>query len=644
MKILFHTALILLPVLACAHDERIDLEPMIVEGSALEQTLPAELAAYGAELEVLEREELDRTGVSDVGQALQGTTPGLFVSPKTGRSDYVDVSLQGSRSADVLWLVDGVRINNRLFGGTTPLDSISTHMIERIEVLKGGQGLFYGTQAVAGVVNIVLRSPGDESGGAVTGAVGSLGDRRLAGHASGQGAAGRWLVFGEQDHSDGYRPYRDAAYQDNAREVDRGFSRRSFGGRYHLPAGDNASLQLLWIRNDVEADDPRPANNFKSVNDRDENIVSLKWDHQVTERSGYFFKAYWHDWWTDHTRMGMDTNGNVNVINDRERWGYDDYGFNLKGRHVTAGGSEILGGVDYQSYEGEDFLLRIDGKAETVTAGFVQFRPMLDFSPSTHLALGARYNHADFGGDHSIGHVSLGQPLPGGLELKAHAGTNFRLPSAFELFVTDPSFPAGNENLDPESSTNTNLALSGPLGSRVQWRLGAFYREIEDLIRVDNGTYRNSDELVRVRGGEAGLELGGERGWQLELHGTRARARARDSNRQIDGIPQWFVQAALAREGDHGGWKLSLRHTGDRVTTLSDFGPQPLGHTTVVDGNVWYRFGRERRNRVTLRVENLGDRDYANRISQATQPNGDPFRYETLGVPRNVQLEYSRSF
>jgi len=42
----------------------------------------------------------------------------------------VDISIQGSRTEDVLWLVDGVRINNRLFGGTTPLDSISTPMIE----------------------------------------------------------------------------------------------------------------------------------------------------------------------------------------------------------------------------------------------------------------------------------------------------------------------------------------------------------------------------------------------------------------------------------------------------------------------------------------------------------------------------------
>jgi len=133
---------------------------------------------------------------------------------------------------------------------------------------------------------------------------------------------------------------------------------------------------------------PRPADNFKSFNDRDEHIVSAKWDHQVTEQTGYFVKAYYHDWWTDYTRLGMDTDGNVNIINDLDQWGFEDYGLNLTGRHVLASGSEILGGIDYQRYQGEDFVLRIDGQTEAVTAGFVQYRPHLAFSPSTHLALG----------------------------------------------------------------------------------------------------------------------------------------------------------------------------------------------------------------------------------------------------------------
>ena len=53
--------------------------------------------------------------------------------------------------------MDGVRINNRLYGGTTPLDTLPAAMMERIEVLEGPQSLFYGTQGIAGAINIVTK-------------------------------------------------------------------------------------------------------------------------------------------------------------------------------------------------------------------------------------------------------------------------------------------------------------------------------------------------------------------------------------------------------------------------------------------------------------------------------------------------------
>ncbi|PAU81825.1 hypothetical protein CK501_01340 [Halovibrio salipaludis] len=636
--------LLLSPLSALAADHHMALEELVVQGSALEETLPSELSDYGAELEVIGSEELDRTGVSDIGQALRGNVPGVYLDPKTGRGDYASVSIQGSRSEDVLWLVDGVRINNRLFGSTSPLDSISTHMVERIEILKGGQGLFYGTQAIAGVVNIVLRKPETDSGGNITGAIGSLGDRRLAGHVSNRNEYGRWLVFGEHDHSDGYRPYEDSSFLASARRQKRGFTRSSYGGRYLLDAGEGKSLNALVLRNDAEADFPRNASNFKAVNERDENIVSLKWDHQVTERNGYFIKAYWHDWWTDYTRLSMDSERDVTIVNDRAEWGYDDYGLNLTGRHTTDGGSQILGGVDYQRYQGEDYSLRIDGKTEAVTAGFVQYRPHLSFSPSTHLALGARYNHSNFGDDHSIWNISLKQPLPGDLSLKASVGTNFRLPSAFEMFVIDEDFPAGNEDLEPEESINTNVSLTGHIGEPIKWHLGGFYREIENLINVQDGTYANSDQTVRVHGAEVALNLGGDHGWQLDLDATWADSREGGSNEQIDGIPEWHANATLSWDGDNQGWQLNARHTGDVATTLKDLGQQHYGDHTLLSASAWHEFGVNGANRLTLRLENLRDKEYANGVGQADPAEGAPFRYETLGPPRNVQIEYSRSF
>ncbi|GAA5056306.1 hypothetical protein GCM10023208_20990 [Erythrobacter westpacificensis] len=127
-------------------------EAIIVLGDRLEESVPEELEEYGSRLEIVDGRLIDEAGYVDASQALQSLVPGLYVAPKNGAFDYVNVSLAGSRSSEVLFLVDGVRISNRLYAGTTPLDTIPAHMIERIEVLKGPQALFYGTQAVGGVI------------------------------------------------------------------------------------------------------------------------------------------------------------------------------------------------------------------------------------------------------------------------------------------------------------------------------------------------------------------------------------------------------------------------------------------------------------------------------------------------------------
>src|SRR5690606_10547493 len=125
---------------AAQAEEAGEAEASVVLGDRLEESTPEELERYGSRLELIEGQAIDEAGFFDTAGALQFLAPGLFLTPKSGAFDYVQVSLQGSRTNEVLFLTDGVRINNRLYGSTSPLDSIPASMIERIEVLKGGQG------------------------------------------------------------------------------------------------------------------------------------------------------------------------------------------------------------------------------------------------------------------------------------------------------------------------------------------------------------------------------------------------------------------------------------------------------------------------------------------------------------------------
>ncbi len=131
-------------------DADTSLEQVTVTAKRLEETLPQQLAIYGTRVDTVTAEDIKNGGYVDIAATLEALTPGLSVTSKNGPFDYVHVSLLGSRTDDVLWLVDGVRINNRLYSGTTPLDTIPSAMVERIEVMEDGQALFYGTQAVGG--------------------------------------------------------------------------------------------------------------------------------------------------------------------------------------------------------------------------------------------------------------------------------------------------------------------------------------------------------------------------------------------------------------------------------------------------------------------------------------------------------------
>lgn len=145
-------------------DETGEDPAIVVTSQSLEDTLPQELSRYGNDVVTVSGKQIEDSGAVDVVKALE-TVPGLYIRGRNGRFTYVDVSLQGSRTQDVLWTMDGIRLNNRLYGATSPNDTLPASMIERIEVLRGGERLFYGTQASAGVINVVTRSFTDDFDG-----------------------------------------------------------------------------------------------------------------------------------------------------------------------------------------------------------------------------------------------------------------------------------------------------------------------------------------------------------------------------------------------------------------------------------------------------------------------------------------------
>jgi vitamin B12 transporter len=620
----------------------------------LEETLPQELARYGGGLEVVTAETVRRNAYVDVSQALQMQVPGLFLSPRNGPFSYADIALQGSRTGDVLWLVDGVRINNRLYTSTSPADTLPASMVERIEVLKGGQSLFYGTQAAAGAINIVTRPYADTLTGSLT-----LGGHTHDGvHADAliRGPAGpaRFVAWVSKDEAVGYEAF--DVFQPSATARRRGYDVVSFGGKLGFDLAPDLAVNLYYQHTDAHLDYPNPRLTRLSFNDRDEEIGSLSLDWTASPQVQLSIKGYYHDWDSVYSTVN-NVPGNLAappvIVDDLTYWGYEDYGFAVLAKLNLHRGFEYQLGYDYQNFNGRDEVLLIAQQTETVHALVAQVRTTDDLFESARFAAGVRYNKTDES-EKTVWNLSGRWEATPSIYLEGSVGTSFILPSAEQLFGIDPCCAVGNPNLKPEQSLNGNVAIGGAV-DRFSWQVTAFARKIDDLIADDysqpgfpDGIYINTPGKVRSRGleGQATVQLAEG----LSARGSFAltRTRAAGAGRQFDRIPKAQLKATLSYDPPERpvGASASLLWTGDVYQQVTGFGRVNYGDETVVDLAAYvYVDGDARRHRLTARLENALDQDYATRVNSALiDLSTQRFLYGFRGVPRTLHVSYAYSF
>jgi iron complex outermembrane receptor protein len=132
-------------------------------------------------IDVIGAAQITATGRVGLKQILSSAIPSLTLPAQNGGGTSASVppyAVQGLTGDYVLVLVNGKRrhptalINNlaTLGGGSTPvdLDFIPASAIERVEYLRGGAAAQYGSDAIAGVINIILKKNGDGGGSETT--------------------------------------------------------------------------------------------------------------------------------------------------------------------------------------------------------------------------------------------------------------------------------------------------------------------------------------------------------------------------------------------------------------------------------------------------------------------------------------------
>jgi vitamin B12 transporter len=652
-------AIVLGPLLVWAQETSTPddaIEELLVVGRQLEETIPLDLREYGNRVEVITAAEIELAGFNDLSQLLQMKVPGLYLAPKNGAFDYMNCSLQGSRCQDVLWLIDGVRINNRLYNSTSPLDTVPAHIVERVEVLYGGQGIFYGTQSVAGVVNVVTKSFSQKPVGSIS--IGA--DENDALHVNFDYrtsiGAHKFVVYASKDDADGFQPFATQEYQPSGTDRQRSYDVFTAGIKYSYSFSDNSRLTFHYHRTDNEVDWAAPANRARSFNERIEDLATVKWDYSLSEDVEIFVKGYYHNWDSHWTQINneLDANGQLTgnrvVVSDREFWGYEDYGVTAMARIISDHGFNYVVGYERQSFSGQDQVLLIGDQTEHTNAAFAQIRTNADLMEKTRVALGVRHNRPSGEGNVTVWNLSGQHDFNDGLYARATVGTSFRFPDAWQLYGNDPCCTLGNPDLEGEKSTNYNLAAGGRVKSTipVSWEVILFTREVEDLIGSANGVRVNSDSIVDFDGWEVTLGLELTDAIRATFDYTSTDASAAGSSEQITDIPESIVKVSLSFLPRARPYEvdISLLHVADIYDSVSGgIGRVEHGNYTVLDLGGAYYLGDDRSHRLSVRLENAMDEDYAASLGRAfMDSDGSPYAYRNLGTPRTVKVAYTYRF
>jgi iron complex outermembrane recepter protein len=113
---------------------------------------------------VVTRAEIERSGATNLGEVLRAL-PSLDASDDGGfslvptLSGYQGAAVSGFASTDTLVLLNGKRLAKYPVGGdSVDVNGIPLSIVERVEVLRDGASAVYGSDAIAGVINIITRS------------------------------------------------------------------------------------------------------------------------------------------------------------------------------------------------------------------------------------------------------------------------------------------------------------------------------------------------------------------------------------------------------------------------------------------------------------------------------------------------------
>ena len=466
------------------------LNPVVVTGSGHHQRLKS----TATPVHVLSSQEIKEQGITTLDGALTRMMPQVSMSPN---SMGTFLRLNGLGNKYILILINGQKLTGDI-SNNVDLNRINMARVKRIEVLDGAASSLYGSDAIAGVINIITDQPTRDL-------VSLTSDTRVSGHGQltenialdiFKNGFGSYTSF-SRDRADSYR-INDVEYvkgsetetQPTIAPFFTGYRANLVGQKFTYAPNEHLALNAGIDYSYKITDRPNTRKDIKGGTDYEMRYKGLRWNvggiYKFTSRN-----SLQADFTVDRFRYGKQ----YDVVT--KAYAIDDYVQSKKQRSMEAQLKAILGlmrnsttifGADWR----KDYLTATSGNINQnayTAAAFAQHE-MLFFNRLT-ATVGLRLTYHETFNWHLTPKATL-MYAPGNFRLRATYSAGFRAPGLDELYYHYLSVNRGkaqiifgNKDLKPEKSNYFSLNAEYR-SNLIAVTVTGFLNRINDMVIRQN--------------------------------------------------------------------------------------------------------------------------------------------------------------
>ena len=608
------------------------LEEMVVTAARYEKK-DVDIAAS---TDVITREQLDSVGATNVYEALRFSTNLTVDGKAPGGAAFGSmtskIAIRGSEKGTLV-MMNGTPIN---FRGLYSIDSIPTDIVERIEIVRGGGAVLYGSEASGGVINIITKKDADQSSVRVGFGKQSRQNHSIDIHA---GRLGVNYTYDKWGHVGFISDSKAVNASPTAKNMSQDFLKSELHNgtiTYKFSANVDALVRHS-VRNsytNYTFNDPK----YGDVNGK---------------------PRYWRDYETNETFAQVNFKDNHgfkgNVFYNRNELktdGKDYYSSTggTKGYPKTSKSFErnLTSGIDLQKlWENgkNNYLIGLSAVREfykdddlnysrTVSSIYGSWDTGIGSKNLFTLsARGTKVTGAKSGKNYSnfSGQMQYTYKLNDNESLYASIGQSFKLPTLKEMYANGTGMVLGNENLKPEKGMHYEVGYK--LTKKNQdWKVALFATRLKDSI-----TYSKiKDDLWETKNEEFknyGLEVSGisrlNNGFTFNYGITWQNPKVKEG--MASGVTtdwsrkygKFLLNTGLTYKKDKWTANLSASYLADRVMNGS-YGVERTKPYLLTSLNV--KYAPEKNQEIALSMDNILDR--RDNISHTSSNYyGTPFTY-----------------